>query len=466
VTTPHSSWAAHYDDAYRHSFGPFYEDLTQATIEAIEDQVEPSARILDVGAGTGRLSVPLAARGHDVTAVDPAQEMLDVLARKGVEAGVEIRCLAQRLEDVQLEEPVDMALCLFTVLLYLLDDASLTRSLDALALSIREGGLLFIDVPTRAIFESRHFRNPRIDRRVTVTSVEEDLYRYEESGELRHGDRAERYSDSFLIRHWPRYYVVARLQERGFSPIRDLSYEFAGSGSSYLMLRKEAEAKPSAFGAATDVLEYLHHRYRADAAAVASQGWGRRAISIVSLVPDPIGSRQVEAFQRIEPKYHFLFCFFFAALLDQAVHSALRSEHAEFSKLVETPKIVGVLGTADTNLHPAVLMLAATLWVPADEREHATEQLRRLSAYAVRGYRRLLENDFPERTGRLADPLARRKALETVFDQISSGLALLFLPQKLGSYSGWEPDVPLYRGWMTMIAEIFSEERERLKADG
>jgi len=45
----------------------------------------PGARILDVGAGTGRVSLALAGAGFDVVALDPAKPMLDSLRGKGAD---------------------------------------------------------------------------------------------------------------------------------------------------------------------------------------------------------------------------------------------------------------------------------------------------------------------------------------------------------------------------------------------
>lgn len=42
----------------------------------------PGARILDVGAGTGRIAIPLASLGCHVVALDPARPMLEELAKK------------------------------------------------------------------------------------------------------------------------------------------------------------------------------------------------------------------------------------------------------------------------------------------------------------------------------------------------------------------------------------------------
>jgi SAM-dependent methyltransferase len=55
---------------------------------AIADTV--GGPILDLGAGTGRVSIPLAAAGHEVTAVDLDPDLLDELARRAADQGVPV----------------------------------------------------------------------------------------------------------------------------------------------------------------------------------------------------------------------------------------------------------------------------------------------------------------------------------------------------------------------------------------
>ena len=71
---PHASWAGIYDLVYEESFGQFYEALTDTTIDQIKKTVHPPASIVDFGAGTGRLSIPLATSGYMITAVEPCRE--------------------------------------------------------------------------------------------------------------------------------------------------------------------------------------------------------------------------------------------------------------------------------------------------------------------------------------------------------------------------------------------------------
>lgn len=50
--------------------------------------------VLDLGAGTGRVALDLAGAGYDVTALDTDPVLLDELARRAREAGLEVACVA------------------------------------------------------------------------------------------------------------------------------------------------------------------------------------------------------------------------------------------------------------------------------------------------------------------------------------------------------------------------------------
>ena len=65
--------------------------------------VPGTTRIGDLGAGIGHLALPLAARGFDVTAVEPAQAMLDRLRQGAERFGVSVRTLATTAEALPVE---------------------------------------------------------------------------------------------------------------------------------------------------------------------------------------------------------------------------------------------------------------------------------------------------------------------------------------------------------------------------
>ena len=52
------------------SFGVDLHELTSRSLSTIREALSPPACVVDYGAGTGRLAIPLARVGFDVTAVD------------------------------------------------------------------------------------------------------------------------------------------------------------------------------------------------------------------------------------------------------------------------------------------------------------------------------------------------------------------------------------------------------------
>jgi ubiquinone/menaquinone biosynthesis C-methylase UbiE len=91
VTAHWDRRAAHFDEDFGHSIATPAE---RAAWDRILDLVAPRGRALDaldVGCGTGFLSLELATRGHRVTGVDLAPLMLDLARHKAAAQGVAIR---------------------------------------------------------------------------------------------------------------------------------------------------------------------------------------------------------------------------------------------------------------------------------------------------------------------------------------------------------------------------------------
>lgn len=233
MKTPHSSWAQHYDEAYRRSFGDFYDSLTEATVQCVARIQSPPARIVDFGAGTGRLALPLAKAGYSVMAIDPCAEMLAVLSSKAENERLAIQTVCCRMQDEFQSPPFDLALCVFTVLLYLLDEVALNAAFQTAAAALRPGGRLLLDIPSRQIFHSYNRTAPDFVRDVRVIPETEVLFRYEETIRVLDGNRWVNHEDSFQIRYWEQSRVFDALRRASFVVEDDLSAQFAGSGSSY-----------------------------------------------------------------------------------------------------------------------------------------------------------------------------------------------------------------------------------------
>jgi SAM-dependent methyltransferase len=124
------------DVAEAYDFGrPRYDDHA---IEAIATAAGGGPRLLDLGAGTGRLSAPLLERGYDVVAVEPLDEMRAILTQK---IGAD-RALGGHAEALALpDESVDGAVC--GDAWHWFDGA---RAADELARVVRPGGGVVVSV--------------------------------------------------------------------------------------------------------------------------------------------------------------------------------------------------------------------------------------------------------------------------------------------------------------------------------
>ena len=236
--TPHDSWASVYELAYRQSFGSFYKQLTDLTIHTIKEHLPIGSSIVDFGAGTGRLSIPLAKEGYKVTAVEPSKAMIEQLLQKKKDLPIET--VTAKMEDVHTVKEQDMALCVFTVILYLLDEKALKKSIESVSASLRSGGLLLIDIPTRDLFDDFHYQDATMERTVTIQPIDDVVYSYHERLTVTDASNEKKeYIDSFRIRYWTLQEVSDVLESSGFELYEDLSDVFSGSGSRYYLLRKQ-----------------------------------------------------------------------------------------------------------------------------------------------------------------------------------------------------------------------------------
>jgi len=136
----------------------------------------PGSRLLDLGCGTGRLTMALAAAGHDVTGVDPARAMLEVARRK---AGAEKVTWIEGTVASAPAQAFDLALMTSHVAQVFVDDAEWAETLRALAGALAPGG--------RLVFDSRDPNARAWEQWTGVTSADEGAVSSTSTNELPDG---------------------------------------------------------------------------------------------------------------------------------------------------------------------------------------------------------------------------------------------------------------------------------------
>jgi 2-polyprenyl-3-methyl-5-hydroxy-6-metoxy-1,4-benzoquinol methylase len=234
----HNNWAKYYDFVYEKTYGYFYEHFTNETLNTIE-QIIPNGKIIDFGAGTGRLSIPLARKGYEVIAIEKSRKMAKVIeSKKGHLGNITIK---NSLAQEDLNNDADLVICVFTVLSYMLYETVLEEEIKNIKNSLKESGYFLFDVPSKIFFNTQqliNIENKDFIRKVSLMPTdEESIYKYKEYCKGLWMDKNFEYEDEFSIKYWDTKTVNSLLDKYGFTKCDfDLS-KFSNTGSTYQLFQ-------------------------------------------------------------------------------------------------------------------------------------------------------------------------------------------------------------------------------------
>lgn len=104
--------------------------------------------VLEVGTGTGRIAIELAAAGHQVTAIDPSPAMLEIARRNAEERGVAVTFIEGRVPELAPEaEQYGLIVVPADVFLYCESGEEQVVTLHLLGAALTFNGTLAVDLP-------------------------------------------------------------------------------------------------------------------------------------------------------------------------------------------------------------------------------------------------------------------------------------------------------------------------------
>ncbi len=104
--------------------------------------------LLDLGCGTGSMSLAMAERGFDVIGIDSSVGMLNAAQQKMFESGKQMLLLNQTMEDLDLYGTIDCAICVLDGINHLSCADAVKAAFSKVSLFMNKGGAFAFDVNT------------------------------------------------------------------------------------------------------------------------------------------------------------------------------------------------------------------------------------------------------------------------------------------------------------------------------
>jgi SAM-dependent methyltransferase len=146
-------WDCFHDPAFARSYDASLEGTALLAIdqEFVLEHCQPPGRVIDLGCGTGRLTLTLAQRGCQPIGVDLSPEMLKVFGDKAAVLGLTVPCVCANLVDLSMlaDQSFDHAACLFSTLGLIVGAGARRRAVAHAFRLLRPGGVFVLHVHNR-----------------------------------------------------------------------------------------------------------------------------------------------------------------------------------------------------------------------------------------------------------------------------------------------------------------------------
>jgi fatty acid-binding protein DegV len=153
-------------------------------------------KVLELGCGTGNMTLRIKKMGMNVTAIDISQDMLSIASQKAADKGSKIMFLKQNMTSFNTGKKYDMIFSFCDGYNYVIEDKEITKSFERVYNHMNSGGIFIFDISTsyklssvlgnntftlnedeRCYIWDNYFEDNKIEMYITFFVKEGNLYR-------------------------------------------------------------------------------------------------------------------------------------------------------------------------------------------------------------------------------------------------------------------------------------------------
>lgn len=136
--------------------------------------------ICELGCGTGVMTELFAGAGFQMIGVDQSADMLAIATTKKMKTGSDILYVEQKMENLELAEPVDAIISVCDSINYLLQEEALNAVFERVHKYLKPGGYLIFDMKTAYCYRNIIGNQTWVEQDEEVSYIWENYY-YEDS---------------------------------------------------------------------------------------------------------------------------------------------------------------------------------------------------------------------------------------------------------------------------------------------
>ena len=186
--------------------------------------VSEKASILEVGCGTGSVTVRLKKKGYDIVGLDISHDMLRKAEEKARKEGVDIPFICQDLNEIDLHKKMDAIVAVCDVVNYV-EEEKLKRFLLSAYEILKEDGVLLFDISSEYKLKNILGNNTFFEDREDITYIWSNKLNDEKINMdltmfIKEGEVFKRYDEKHVQSIYSENSLLEALENSGFKDVK------------------------------------------------------------------------------------------------------------------------------------------------------------------------------------------------------------------------------------------------------